>query len=224
MRFSWILILISIVVITFSCIKDAPEDFNNPDSTWNPSFSFPVGYTSLQMNEESGFDTLLLLINTLSGLPFWVDEVDIPMSYTMPFDMQEINNFSDQIISIKFRLNTYNGFPAIARGQVYFLDISSQVVDSMFVNGPLNMDAGILANDIETVIPSHDQNDVVFNQDKIDDLANVRNILIEGAILNVSIDSTLINYYPGYSLELQLGVQAELNMSISNQSSNINNQ
>ncbi|MFC2105006.1 hypothetical protein ACFLS4_06625 [Bacteroidota bacterium] len=215
MKISWILILISIIVLSVSCIKDAPSDFNNPDSIWNPSFSFPVGYTSLQMNEESGFDTLLLLVNSLSGLPFWVDEIDIPMSYTMPFDMQEINNFSEQIISIKFRLNTYNGFPAIARGQVYFLDIYSQVVDSMFVNGPLNMEAGTVAGDEETINPSHDQNDVVFNQDKIDDLANVRNILIEGAILNVSIDSTLINYYPGYSLELQLGVQAELNMSIS---------
>ena len=65
-------------------------------------------------------------------------------------------------------------------------------------------------------------NDIVFDQDKINDLANVRHILIEGAILNLSLDSTLIDYYPDYSLELQLGVQAELNMSISDQTSNNN--
>ena len=220
MKYSWILILISIIVLSFSCIKDAPEDFNNPESTWNPNFSFPVGYTSLKMNEDSGFDTLLLLIDSLSGFPFWVDEVDIPMNYTMPFDMQGLNNFSEQIVSIMFRLNTYNGFPSTARGQVYFLDINSQIVDSMFLNGPLNMEAGTLTGDGQTINPSHNRSDVIFNQDKIDDLANVRHILIEGAILNVSIDSTLINYYPGYSLELQLGIQAELNMSLSDQSLN----
>lgn len=211
--FRW-LIYISIILLAFSCLKDAPEDFANPESMWNPNFSFPVGYTSLQMNEESGFDTLLLLINSATGYPYWVDEIDVPMSYTMPFDMQEINNISDQIVSIMFRLNIYNGFPAIAKGQVYFLDANQKAVDSMFVNGPLDLEAGTLENDGQTVDPSYEQKDVVFNQDKIDDLAIVRYILIDGAILNVSVDSTLIDYYPDYSLKLQLGVQAELNMSL----------
>jgi hypothetical protein len=142
----------------------------------------------------------------------------------MPFDMQELNNFSEEIVSIMFRLNTYNGFPAVATGQVYFLDINSQIVDSMFVNGPLNMEPGTVAGDGETVNPTHNQSDVVFDQYKIDDLANVRHILIEGAIKNLALDTALIDYYPGYKLELQLGVQAELNMSLSDQSSNINDQ
>jgi hypothetical protein len=166
------------------------------------------------MNEESGFNMSLLNDLDNSGYPDWIDEIDVPMSYSMPFDMQELNNLSDQIIRVMFRINTYNGFPAIAKGQVYFIDLYGHVVDSMFVDGPLNMEAGKLAGNGQTVNPTHDQNDVVFDQDKIDDLANVRYILIEGAILNVSLDSTLIDYYPGYSLELQLGVQAELNMSL----------
>lgn len=213
MKIFRILIFVSIFVFPFSCIKDAPSDFNNPESTWNPNFSFPVGYTSLSMTAESGFDMSLLNDFDHSGLPDWVDEIDVPMSYSMPFDMQELNNLSDQILSIMFRLNTYNGFPAIARGQVYFIDLFGQVVDSMFVNGSLNLEAGKLAGDGQTVNPAHDQNDVIFSQDRIDELANVRQILIEGAILNVSLDSTLIDYYPGYSMELQLGVQAQLNMS-----------
>jgi hypothetical protein len=214
MKFSWLLLVLAIITLLFSCIQDAPGDFNNPESTWNPSFSFPVGYTSLQMNEDNGFDTLLFLINDVTGFPYWVDEIDIPMSYTMPFDMQEINNFSDQIISIMFRLNTYNGFPADAQGQVYFLDYSYQIVDSMFVNGSLTMEAGALTGDGQTVNPTHDRNDVIFDQNKIEDLANVRHVLIEGAILNIALDSTLIDYYRDYSIELQLGVQAELNMSL----------
>ena len=210
--FRW-LIFVAVILLTFSCLKDAPSDFDNPESTWNPSFSFPIGYTSLQMNEESGFDMTLLNDLDNSGFPDWVDEIDIPMSYTMPFDMQEIDNSSEEIVSIMFRINTYNGFPTNAVGQVYFLDYFGGIVDLMF-DGPLEMDAGKLTGDGQTVTPAHNQIDVVFDQDKIDDLADVRQILIEGAILNVSLDSTLIDDYPNYSLELQLGVQVELNMSL----------
>ena len=217
MKNVYLLVLITVVFFLHSCIDDLPNDFDNPDSSWNPNFSFPVGYTSLQMNEESGFDMSLLNDLDNSGFPDWIDEVDVAMSDTMPFDMQEIDEFSEQIVSIMFRLNTYNGFPSVARGQVYFLDFNYRVVDSMFVDGPLNMKAGVLGGDGHTVSSSHDQNDVVFDQDKIDDIANVRYVLIEGAILNVSLDSTLIDYYPNYTLDLQLGVQAELNMSLSSQ-------
>lgn len=214
MKYSCTLIVISIMIISLSCVDDAPSDFDNPDSNWNPNFSFPAGYTSLSMSEESGFDMTLFNDLDNSGFPDWIDEIDVPMSYTMPFDMQEIDEFSEEIVSIMFRLNTYNGFPTIARGQVYFLDLYYRVVDSMFVDGPLNMEAGRVEGDGQTINPTHDQNDVIFDQDKINDLANVRYILIEGAILNLSLDSTLIDYYPDYSLELQLGVQAELNMSL----------
>lgn len=210
--FRW-LIYISIILLASSCLQDAPEDFDNPESTWNPDFSFPVGYTSLQMNEESGFDTLLLWINSATGYPFWVDEIDIPMNYTMPFDMQQLDNISDQIIRVMFRLNIHNGFPAIAKGQVYFLDFNQQVVDSMFVDGPLDLESGTLENDGQTVNPSYEQKDIVFNQNKIDDLASVRYIFIKGAIQNLSLDSTLIDNYPNYKLDVQLGVQTELNIS-----------
>lgn len=217
MKNLYLLVLITVVIFLHSCIDDIPRDFENPDSSWNPEFSFPVGYTSLQMNAESGFNISLLNDLDNSGFPDWIDEVDVPMTYTMPFDMQEIDRFSEQIVSIMFRLNTYNGFPNVARGQVYFLDLDYQIVDSMFVNGPLNIEAGVLADDGYNVNSSYDQNDVIFEQDRIDDLANVRYILIEGAILNLSLDSTLIDYYPDYSLQLQIGVQAELNMSLSSQ-------
>lgn len=215
MKHSWFLIIILIMVLSFSCIKDAPGDFDNPDSTWNPSFSFPVGYSSLGMNEDSGFDTLLLLIDPITGYPFWVNEIDVPLSYTMSFDMQELNDFSEEIISIMFRLNTYNGFPAVATGQVYFLDINSLIVDSMFFDGPLVMNPGIPVGDGETINSAYNQSDVIFGQDEIDDLASVKYILIEGAISTQNPDTTLIDYYPAYTLDLQLGAQVELNMNIS---------
>lgn len=222
MKSTFILIVISVILIFASCLDDVPEDFNNPESDWNPSFSMALGYTSLGMNENSGFDTLLLLVNSTTGYPFWVEEIDVPLEYTMPFDMQELGEFSEEIISVMFRINTYNGFPANAQAQVYFLDINNQVVDSLFSDEPLTIEPGTVEGNGETVNKKHHQSNIIFDADKIDDLVTVRNIFIQGGIQNLSLDSTLIDYYPLYTLDIQMGLQVELNMSISDELSNIN--
>ena len=214
MKYSYLLVIISIIISSVSCLDDVPEDFDNPESTWNPSFSIAVGYTSLGMNEESGFDTLLFQLNAV-GFPFWTEEIDVPLYYSMPFDMQEIGEFSEEIRSIMFRINTYNGFPADAKAQIYFRDINNWVVDSLFSDEPFIADPGTVVDNGETVNKKHKQTDIIVSQDKIEGLTNVRNILVHGSISNLEINTSLIEYYPGYSIDIQLGVQIELNMSIS---------
>lgn len=216
MKFYRIVVFCVVGFLIISCSKEEDE------TTWNPEFSIAIGHTSLQMNADSGFDTLLLQINALTGLPFWTEEIDIPLSYTMPFDMGEISDFSDEIISTMFRLNTYNGFPNVALAQVYFLDATNTIVDSLFSAGPLTMNQGVVNG--ETVNSTHTQTDIIFDQSKIEELTTVRNILIEGEISNITLDTTLVDYYPNYSLGIQLGLQAELSMSISNQISNTSDQ
>ncbi len=216
MKNYWLLILFLSSLFLLSCIDDAPDDFDNPDSNWNPSFSFPVGYASLGMNEESGFDTLLFLIDPLSGFPFWINEINVPISYTMPFNMQEINDFSEEIVSILFRLNTQNRFPNQVKFQLYFQDINSLNIDSLFVNGPLSFDSGTPIGNGESINSTSNQTDIFIDQDKINELESAQFILIEGLINNVALDTSLIFNYPNYNFDLQLGVQVELNMSISN--------
>ena len=201
-------------LIFVSCTKDVPSDFNNPESTWTPNFSFPLGYTSLAMNEESGFNAVLFLTNPATGYPFWVEEIDIPLSYTIPFDMQQLSDYSETITQLMIRVNTYNGFPAAVIGQVYFLTDNDQVIDSVFVNGPLNIAAGELNNDGQTVTSVHEQNDVFIDQDKINRINMARYVLVEGVVQNFSLDTTLIDYYPQYKLDIQIGVQVGLNLNI----------
>ena len=215
MKYSYLLIVISIIILALSCLDDVPEDFDNPESTWNPGFSIAIGHTSLGMNEGSGFDTLLLLIDAITGFPFWIEEVDVPLIYTMPFDMEELGEFSEEIISVMFRLNFYNGFPANAKAQIYFLDINNQLIDSLFSNEPLLIKPGTIDGNGKIVEKYYYQSDVILSQDKIDNLSTVRNLLINGGIQNLALDTNLIEYYPSYSLDIQMGLQVELNMSIS---------
>ena len=214
MKYSYLLVIISIIILSYSCLDDVPDDFDNPESTWNPSFSIAIGHTSLGMNEGSGFDTLLFLIDAMTGYPFWIEEVDVPLIYTMPFDMEELGEFSEEIISVMFRLNFYNGFPANAKAQVYFLDIYNHIVDSLFSNEPLLINPGTVDANGQIVKKYHYQSDVVLSQDKIDNLSTVRNLLIKGGIQNLALDTALIDNYPSYSLDIQMGLQVELNMNI----------
>jgi hypothetical protein len=204
-----------VLLILVSCLDDVPEDFNNPDSLWNPSFSIAVGQTSLSMSDESGFNTTLLDDLDLSGYPDWIDEIDVEMEYMMPFDMEGIADFSEEIIRVMFRLNIDNGFPAEAFAQVYFLDISDQVVDSVFLNGPLSFDPASVNSEGEVINKYHSQNDIVFEDDKIDNLSTVRNVLIQGGINNLSLDTTLVDFYPNYSVDIQMGVQVDVKMVLS---------
>jgi hypothetical protein len=211
---------IFIILLLFSCLKEDTDEV----SDWNPNFSIAVGHSSLSMNEESGFDTELLLINPTTGLPYWTEEIDIPLSYTMPFDMGQLSDFSEEIVSFMFRINLYNGFPNVSRVQVYFIDITENIIDSLFSSGHLTMQPGTVIGNGETINPTHSQTDVIFDQSKIDELITVRSILVEGEISNVSLDTTLIDFYPNYSLGIQLGLQAELSMNISEEFLNQNNQ
>ena len=207
--------LLLLFMFLTSCLDDVPDDFDNTETIWNPSFSVAVGQTSLAMNEESGFNMDLLNDGDLSGFPDWIDEIDLEMEYKMPFDMEGITDFSEEIIRVMFRLNIDNGFPAVAYAQVYFLDINENAVDSVFVNGSSSFDPAEANSNGEIVKKMYSQNDIVFENDKIDNLSTVRNILIQGGINNLSLDTALVDYYPNYSFDVQMGLQVEISLAVS---------
>ena len=221
-KYVWVFIIMSFFLISFSCVKDAPSDFGNPESAWEPGFSLALGYGSLGMNEDSGFNMDLFNDYDLSGFPDWIEEVDIPLTYQFPFDLENLNEFSEEIVTLMFRINTYNGFPAFANVQAYFLDINEIVVDSLFPDEPLIIEPGNLQGNGETVEKKHTQTDVYISQEKIDALSSVRYLLVEGGIQNLQLDTALIDYYPTYTIDIQMGMQAELNLTISNNETNYN--
>jgi hypothetical protein len=49
----------------------------------------------------------------------------------------------------------------------------------------------------------------------MDNLHQTRNILIEGKITNDDIDTNLVYFFPDYEVDVQVGVQVELGLSIS---------
>jgi hypothetical protein len=210
-------ILLTLLLLLSACLEDVPNNFQGPDANWQPSLSFPVGYTSLQMNPTSGFDTTLLSDLDQSGMPDWVDERDIDLHYTMPFDLQKIDDKSEVIVSVLFRLNIDNGFPDKAKAQVYLLNNNYRTVDSLFVEGSIQLDAGRVIGEGPATSPTYSRHEVRLAQEQIETLGNVRYIRIEGSLLNVQPAEQLIEYYPEYKLEIQMGARVELEIDVSEQ-------
>lgn len=210
----FILISLLITVAFFSaCMKDKPETF--PENlVWNPELAFPIGMDSLGMNAESGFDTTLFELDPLTGWPLWVNEVEIIMEGSVDFDISAMEGYLDSARQILFRLNIRNGFPDETLAQAYFLDASSEAIDSMFSDGPLVLPGGTPIGVGAQIIPSHIRKDAIFSRERILPLEDATEILFRAILPNQDIDTLLIPYYPNYSVQMEIGIMADLTFSL----------
>ena len=141
-----------VVLMITSCLKDAPEEL--PDRIeWDPAIAIPLGDDRFGMNDVSGFDTTKLDLDTVTGLPEWVDEVLIEMERTLEFGLSSIQDNLDQINGVLFRVSCQNGFPDEIFAQAYFEDDTENVIDSMFTEGPVAVPPGRVSENRELQKP-----------------------------------------------------------------------
>jgi len=194
-----------------SCLKDMPETI--PENVkWNPELAFPLGEDSFGLNALSGFDTTLFNLDTISGLPDWVDELEVVMEGTLDFDLYSIQENLEKINRILFRFKASNGFPNEVKAQAYFQDGGLNNVDSMFSEGPLTLPAGVVQEEGESVKASVIIKDAIFEKDRIQSLQNVNTIFFRATVLLAEVDHQLITYYPAYHLDLEIGAMLDLRL------------
>ncbi len=201
--------LTGLVFLAVSCLKDMPESL--PETlVWDPEVAFPVGGESFGFNWESGFDTLLLELDTITGLPKWVEELEVVLEGSMEFDLSNLIENLDHLNRILFRINIFNGFPNDVLAQVYFLDPGRNLIDSMFSEGAIPIPPGTIVDDGEIIQPAHVIGDAIFDRERIEPLQDVTEMLFRGIILNPEVDTALIPYYPSYLINVEIGTMLDL--------------
>ena len=206
-------ILSVMLLIAASCLKDMPDAF--PDVLeWDPDVAFPLGEESYGLNSESGFDTTLLDLDTITGFPDWVvDELEeIVLEGTMTFGLTTIKDNLDQINNVLFRVIISNGFPNEVLAQAYFQDSAMNTIDSLFHEGPVLASPGTVQGSGETILPSHTQQDAFFDRERIQPLENAAVILFQATILISDLDTSLIPYYPSYQYDVRMGAMFDLSL------------
>ncbi len=202
------LLLLAAAVLP-SCMKDAPDRL--PGSfEWNPGLAFPVGEKSLGLDAESGFDTLLLAPDTLTGLPGWVDEASLLLRGTIDFDLSAIDDNLDHMNWMLIRISIENGFPDQLLTQAYFMDAAGNPVDSLFSDGPMTVSPGTVQGDGETVVPASARRDALFERDRAEALQEAAEIMLRARIMNPDPDPALIPHYPLYHFTVRLGAMIDV--------------
>jgi len=201
--------VISSLLVFSSCLNDLPETISS-DIEMSTSIAFPIGETSLRLDAVNGFDEDLLLINPLTNKPYWVEDEEILLSYSMFFEVGDIYQSAEEIVQLVFRLNIYNEFPSDVQIQLYFFDANGTVQDVLFQNGPLELNAAKVDENGIVISKTHEKKDIVFESSRIQNLqlVNMLNVLV---VFNTNgIDENLVQYYQNYNVDIQIGVKADL--------------
>jgi len=213
MKRFFILGIYIITIILSSCLSDMPDSISS-DSEMNTSIAFPLGETSLELNSISGFDERLLEINPLTTEPYWKEDAQVRLSFTMPFEIGNIYQNSEEIVELTFRLNMYNGFPSYVSVQLYFIDEFGISVDQLFDDGPIELTPATANRSGEITSKPHEQKDIPFSSDRIDNLQFVNRIMISVVFNTENIDAELVGFYDEYFVDVQIGVKAQLKFGI----------
>lgn len=200
----------ALVILVFpSCMKDKPESL--PENLeWNPQLALPLGEEEFGMNSESGFDTLLLEVDTVSGLPFWMGQAEVVMQGVFDFDMSSISEDLNKVNRILFRINCTNQFPHTMYSQAYFRDGNGIFIDSMFQEGPVETPAAEVRDQGASIDPGKAQHDALIEGERIPALADASTILFRSSFFVANVDTSLIQLYPTFHFHIDSGLMLDL--------------
>ena len=197
------------LMLTPSCMKDKPEAL--PENIkWNPQLALPLGEEEFGLNSDSGFDTLLLEIDTVSGFPLWMDQSEMVMTGVVDFDPSIISDNLDKLNRILFRVNSSNQFPHTMYSQAYFRDGGGTYIDSLFQEGPVESPAAKVSDMGGLIDPGLAQHDALIEGERIPALANAQSILFQSIFIVGNVDTSLIQAYPTFLFQIETGLMLDL--------------
>ena len=152
-------------------------------------------------------------VSAVFGLPFHgraellVIVDTIPFNYTGP----ELPS-AEELESVIVRTSIINSFPADVWPQIYFLDGSYQVIDSLFT-GTEKIDGATDNNGDGKADPNRQSPlDVLLPRSKIDNLLNTSYLRVKARISTTRFPNTDVKVYPSSFIDLRIGVIAKLKL------------
>jgi hypothetical protein len=128
---------------------------------------------------------------------------------TIDFKMSDVN----KIDNLLFRVNTTNGFPLNADLQLYFTDNSFHVLDSLITDPDQTIIQGAPVNgapEYRVTEPVHKKTDVNFTGSRIHNILDAKKLILRAGLSTT--DQQLVKIYNNYSLQIQIGTIAGINI------------
>ncbi len=191
---------------------------------FTPTYSLPVGTVSYSINDyfESIIETIDNIDTLIQGPYGYVEYEDDTLPNILEyverrddkeFDFSTISDQIDNVTYLMFRINLTNGFATEASTQVYFAGAGMNITDSLFREGPRLIPPGDTNEEGVIVNNYTDQIDIELAENQINNLPNVRYIIITGKVYTVSNDRKIAKFYREYSINVQIGIRVGLEMT-----------
>ena len=199
-----------------ACIDKDVTDID-PSLVYDAVFSLPVGDSLLQARQFIDTTALVPLPDTVDkdtvawflydGV-FYYSPGRLTYRSETPLSLSDFITDTSEITSLTFRINAVNRVPAQMMLQLYFTDAGRGVLDSLFAEGPLLLEAAAVDDQGAVTAPAELwEKDVVFTASQVVLLQQMAYALQEYTLIlpDASVDS--IPLCSAQEVWLQMGVR-----------------
>jgi hypothetical protein len=207
-------LLLALALTLTACINT--DDFSNTevDFIYRGNVTMPVIKTYMDINNLPPIDTSWYDINLNTNLPNYAKVSSLPFYDTIPFEIETIKEI-DYIENINFKLDTWNGFPTTLTVQLTVTDNNYNPLYTLFPDGQQQVvNSAKISASGQVLRTGKESTEVMVYSDGVRQMKGARYVIMNGIIDNLTVDSTLFSYYQKYKMDLQLGVQLQINDTV----------
>jgi hypothetical protein len=212
-------VFVSVSVMLSSCYKIESGSY-----IYKPIISLPVGTTATSFadifselnlypapSDTTRIDSIPVLLynDQLFYTPYIFDTV-----YYMYFSFEDIADRMQNTREIIFRVNYTNHFPTRVSSQLYFLDGTGNVLDSLMSDGFYEIDPASTDGDGNVISPTSDRVEIPLSREKIDRLSPVQMIAVKLHMHLVPDDNGVYRFYSNQLFEMQIALRLSIELEL----------
>ena len=217
--------IIMLILSGFSCTKNLNKTINN-DILYRPEYSLPIGPLNYTLNDIMpkvvlGFPVDTSLIpDTIPLITY--DDIIFPdpfghnATFLVPYDFSTLTSQANQIKSLMFRVNYVNEMPTYSDLQVYFMNSTGAILDSLYNDALFRLEAADIDQDGNVIQYYNGQNDTYLDSVKIRHLVNSQFLRINMFIATNRTDQKVVRFYSDMEIRLQFAIRAKLEIPLGN--------
>ncbi len=132
------------------------------------------------------------------------------MSDTLEFTLVEEGIDTSMIRDVQLKIHTVNELPIELELQLYLLDDTYMVLDSVFEQNGVFLPASTVDGEGKLASASEQTNISHFDTERLGKLERVRYLRLESGLQTSGLGQQFVKFYSDYSLEFEISMQADL--------------
>jgi hypothetical protein len=156
-------------------------------------------------------DTSRFMLEAEFLVPMDLKYTKYAMSDTLEFTLVEEGIDTSMIRDVQLKIHTVNELPIELELQLYLLDDAYMVLDSVFEQNGVFLQASTVDGEGKLASASEQTNIIShFNTERLGKLERVRYLRLESGLQTSGLGQQFVKFYSDYSLEFEISMQASL--------------